>query len=360
MSTLYVIEQGAQLHKESRRLCVRKDGKLIQEIPLFKVDQVVLFGNIGLTTPALKALLASNIDVVFLNQDGRYRGRLVGETPPHVALRMTQYQRAGSPTDVLRLARCIVAGKIENMYHSLQRWARGRTEADISRALDRLRAGLPATWNAPDVPSLLGIEGSASGQYMYALGQLLTNPDFSFCRRVRRPPTDPVNALLSFGYVILTRRMESAVQSVGLDPYLGFLHGVAYNRPSLALDLIEEFRPIIVDSVVLRCINNRLLTPAHFQDHPPAGGEDDEEDAARPTSLPETAPAPQSAGQQPVWLTAEGKAVFLRELERRFQEEIQHPLTGERTSYLRVMELQAREMARCLREGDDYRPFVRR
>lgn len=358
MTTLYVIEQGAQLHKESRRLCVRKDGKLIQEIPLFKVDQVVLFGNIGLTTPALKALLASSIDVVFLNQDGRYRGRLVGETPPHVALRMTQYQRAANPADVLRLARCIVAGKIENMHHSLQRWARGKPDADISRALDRLRAGLPAASNAPDVPSLLGIEGSTSGQYMYALGQLLTNPDFSFCRRVRRPPTDPVNALLSFGYVILTRRMESIVQSVGLDPYLGFLHGVAYNRPSLALDLIEEFRPVIVDSVVLRCINNRLLTLAHFQDHPPAGDEDEEE-AEHPTVPPESANAP-AAGQQPVWLTAEGKAVFLRELERRFQEEVQHPLTGERTSYLRVMELQAREMARCLREGDAYRPFVRR
>ncbi|MGC8825676.1 MAG: CRISPR-associated endonuclease Cas1 [Anaerolineae bacterium] len=357
MTTLYVIEQGAQLHKESRRLCVRKDGRLFQEIPLFKVDQVVLFGNIGLTTPALKALLASSIDVVFLNQDGRYRGRLVGETPPHVALRMLQYQRAANPADVVRLARCIVAGKIENMYLSLQRWSRIRPEANISPALERLRAGLPAVSSASDVPALLGIEGSTSGQYMFALGQLLTNPDFSFCRRVRRPPTDPVNALLSFGYVILTRRMESVVQSVGLDPYLGFLHGVAYNRPSLALDLIEEFRSVIVDSVVLRCINNRLLTLEHFQDHPPAGG-DDEDEAESP------APAGQAKDQpgtvQPIWLTEEGKTIFLRELERRFREEVQHPLTGERTTYLRVMELQAREMARCLREGDDYRPFVRR
>lgn len=360
MTTLYVIEQGAQLHKESRRLCVRKDGKLIQEIPLFKVDQVVLFGNIGLTTPALKALLASSIDVIFLNQDGRYRGRLVGEAPPHVALRMAQYQRSASLADVLRLARCLVAGKIENMLNSLQRWKRFRPEADISRAVERLRAGLPAVSSAPDVQSLLGIEGSTSGQYMYALGQLLTNPEFTFCRRIRRPPTDPVNALLSFGYVILTRRMESAVQSVGLDPYLGFLHGVAYNRPSLALDLIEEFRSVIVDSVVLRCINNRFLTLEHFQDHPPAGGDDeDEEESSPPAGQPSDQPGTANT-VQPVWLTEEGKAVYLRELERRFREEVQHPLTGERTTYLRVMELQAREMARCLREGDDYRPFVRR
>jgi CRISPR-associated protein Cas1 len=357
MTTLYVIEQGAQLHKESRRLCVRKDGRTIQEIPLFKVDQVVLFGNVGLTTPALKALLSSSIDVVFLNQDGRYRGRLVGETPPHVALRMAQYQRAANPADVLRLARCIVAGKIENMRTSLQRWARFRPEADVSRALERLRAGLPTVSSAPDIQTLLGIEGSASGQYMYALGQLLTNPEFTFCRRVRRPPTDPVNALLSFGYVILTRRMESIVQSVGLDPYLGFLHGVAYNRPSLALDLIEEFRPVIVDSVVLRCINDRLLTLAHFQHQPPA---DDQEDEAEPASPPAGERTSSGGTLQPIWLTEEGKAIFLRELERRFHEEVRHPLAGEQMPYLRVMEQQAREMARCLREGDAYRPFVRR
>lgn len=355
MTTLYVLEQGAQIHKESRRLCVRKDGALLQEIPMFKVDQVVLMGNVGLTTPALKALLVNNIDVVFLNQDGRYRGRLIGETPPHVTLRMAQYQRAANGRDVVSLARCIVRGKIENMYHSLQRWHHQHPTADIAPALERLRAGLLGVDRATDVPALLGIEGSASGQYMHALGLLLTNPDMVFSRRVRRPPTDPVNAMLSFGYVILTRRMESIVQSVGLDPFLGFLHGMAYNRPSLALDLIEEFRPVIVDSVVLRCVNNRLITLAHFQDHPPAGDEEEEGEAGQ---MPR--PAESSGAQQPIWLTQEGKAVFLRELERRFHEEVYHSLSGTRAPYLRVTELQAREMARCLREGDDYRPFIRR
>ncbi|MGQ9518111.1 MAG: CRISPR-associated endonuclease Cas1 [Anaerolineae bacterium] len=354
MTTLYVIEQGAHIHKESRRLCVRKEGVLLQEIPMFKVDQVVLMGNVGLTTPALKALLANNIDVVFLNQDGRYRGRLIGETPPHVALRMAQYQRAADARNTLSLARCIVRGKIENMYHSLQRWHRYHPTADIAQALARLQAGLLRVDQTVDMPALLGIEGSTSGQYMHALGLLLTNPEMVFSRRVRRPPTDPVNAMLSFGYVILTRRMESTVQSVGLDPFLGFLHGVAYNRPSLALDLIEEFRPVIVDSVVLRCVNNRIITLAHFQDHPPAEDEEDEEAEQQPR------PAKDCGTQQPIWLTQEGRAVFLRELERRFHEEVYHPLTDTRVSYLQVMELQAREMARCLREGDDYRPFVRR
>lgn len=341
MSTLYVLDQGAQLHKESRRLTVRKDGEEMTSIPLFKVDQVMLFGNIGITTPALRALLADNIDVIFLTQDGQYRGRLVGAASPQVALRMAQYRAADDLQRTLGLARTIVGGKIKNLRFTLQRSARHlpAADAEVEDILGRLKGWEDDLLAAAQMSTVLGIEGRASRYYIHAFGRLITNPEFPFHTRTRRPPADPVNALLSFGYVVLTRRMESAVQGVGLDPYLGFLHGVAYNRPSLALDLVEEFRSVIVDSVVLRCVNNRLLEPRHFERRPAEGGK---------------------GKADAVWLMDEGKAIYLRELERRFNEEVTHPLTGERVTYVRCMELQAREMARALREEDIYRPFVRR
>jgi CRISPR-associated protein Cas1 len=160
----------------------------------------------------------------------------------------------------------------------------------------------------------------------------LFKDDWAFEKRVRRPPTDPLNVLLSFGYTLLGQAMESAVLTVGLDPYLGLMHSTEYGRPSLALDLIEEFRHIVVDSVVLRACNQGLIAPANF--------------------------AEQDDPRRPILLDDEGRKRFLREWETRLNVEFTHPLTGERTTYRRCFEIQAREMARALRRGEIYRPFT--
>jgi CRISPR-associated protein Cas1 len=175
------------------------------------------------------------------------------------------------------------------------------------------------------------VEGRGTAVYFSVFRHLITRPGWTFEKRVRRPPGDPGNVLLSLAYPVLAQNVESAVRTVGLDPYLGFLHQVEYNRPSLALDLMEPFRPIIADSVVLRCINNGILLPEHF--------------AADPE------------GPYPVRLLDEGRSRFIRELEARLNLEFTDPESGERITYRRLLERQARQLARCLQSGERFRPF---
>jgi CRISPR-associated protein Cas1 len=181
------------------------------------------------------------------------------------------------------------------------------------------------------VNSLSGTEGRGAAVYFSVFRHLISVPGWAFERRNRRPPRDPVNALLSFGYTLLTHQVESGVRAVGLDPYLGFLHQIVYNRPSLALDLVEPFRSIVVDSVVLRCLNNMIILPEHFQFDP--------------------------GGPRPVLLNEEGRERFIREFEARLKLTFKHPHTGEQVSYRRSFELEARQLARCLQTGDAFQPF---
>lgn len=179
--------------------------------------------------------------------------------------------------------------------------------------------------------SLRGVEGRASAVYFQSFHQLLQH-GWTFEKRIRRPPTDPVNVLLSFGYTLLTRGLEAVVATVGFDPYIGILHQIQYGRPSLALDFAEEFRAILVDSVVLQCLNRGDLTPADF--------------------------TRQQDSRRPLLLGDAGKRRFIKAYEERLATEIKHPVSRERMTYRRAMERQARLLARCLRDGTTtYRPF---
>jgi len=272
-----------------------------------------------------------NIPVVFLTVGGEYKGRLIGAETGFGGLRLNQYNYAQNPALALELARAIVYGKLRNQRALLLRYGRRKTDAALSEAAERIGGLAERSGRCQTLNSLNGCEGKAGAIYFGVFKRLLKH-EWPFEKRVRRPPSDPVNVLLSFGYTILLHNVQGTVSTVGLDPYVGFLHQIAYNRPSLALDMMEEFRPLVVDSVVMRCLNNEIVRPAHFH--------------------------PGETAERPIVLDDEGRAKFIRELQARFADEFQHPDTAERVCYQRCIELQVRRLARALREGGAYQSFI--
>jgi CRISPR-associated protein Cas1 len=339
MATLYVVEQGAEIGCDGERLEVRRADAVIGSVPLIKVDDILIFGNVGISTPALKRLLDRGIEVTFMTVDGRYHGRLIGQATAHVALRQAQYARAADTAWTLRQAQAFVDGKVRNQRAVLQRFARNRANPpeaihSVIADLERYQRRIERTTR---VAALLGVEGSATARYFGGMRSLLDSA-WGFERRQRRPPPDPVNVLLSLGYTLLAHKALGAVQAAGFDPYLGFLHQLDYNRPSLALDLMEEFRPLLVDALVLRICNDGRLTPDDFTP---------------------------GASERPIVLSDAGKRRFLEAFEERMRTEATHPEGADsgpgRVSYLRCLELQARRLARVVRgQAERYIPFTAR
>ncbi len=339
MATLYVVEQGAEIGCNGERLEVRRAEQLIGSVPLIKVDDILIFGNVGISTPALKRLLDRGIEVTFMTVEGRYHGRLVGQVTAHVALRQAQYASAAADAWSLRQAQAFVTGKLRNQRALLQRFARNRTAAPVEAlgAVSDLERYLERVERTTKLASLLGVEGSATARYFSGMRSLL-GAEWGFRVRQRRPPPDPVNVLLSLGYTLLAHKTLGAVQAVGFDPYLGFLHRLDYNRPSLALDLMEEFRPLLVDSLVIRVCNDGRITAEDF--------------------------TPGDA-ERPIILSDGGKRRYLEAFEERMRTEAIHPEGADsgpgRVSYLRCIELQARRLARVVRgQAAAYQPFIAR
>lgn len=333
MPALYITQHGDVLRHRQKRLMVERNGQEIATMPLAHVERVVLLGNAVITTPTIKFLLYHGVDVVFLTENGAYCGRLTGPFARDGELRRRQYAASLHPELALQLAKDCVGGKLRNMRTQLLRYRREHSQTKLDPAIDQLERMGRAIEQASHKNSLLGYEGSASAVYFRVLPLMLKH-DWGFAKRVRQPPTDPVNVLLSFAYTLLFKQMEAAVQLVGLDPYIGFLHEPLHGRASLALDLIEEFRPIIADSVVLRCLNSELITPADFS----AGNQP----------------------QRPIVLSQAGVQRFISEFENRMNMELQHPVTGEKSSYRRCFELQAYAMAHAVRHGQPYLPLLTR
>ncbi len=317
--TVYVTHQGALLRSKGDRLRAERieDDKPFS-ISFNRLRQVVVFGRVGLTTPLMQKLLARGIDLVMLSERGQYYGRLQGAAASNPFLRDAQYAAAREPSSALDIARRIVAGKIVNMRAALLRGRRrGRSDelVDLLAFLSRSRA---AALKAESLGTLLGVEGSASREYFRGLSLILTD-DLVFPGRRRRPPPDPVNSLLSFCYSLLIQDVIGAVEASGLDPAMGFLHRPRVGRPSLALDLVEELRPVVVDSVVLRLFNTRALTANHFTT-----------DIGPP---------------QTCLLTAEGRSAAVAAYERRMLTLYTHVSSGRRVSYRVGAGLQARVLA---------------
>jgi CRISPR-associated protein Cas1 len=341
MATLYVTEPGAHVEKEYRRLLVVKDDEVLLSVPLSQVSEVVLVGYSGVTTPALLALLDSGSGLTLVRRGGELRGRLRSAQAHNLPLRRRQYACAAQADFCLQISRQIVAAKLKNSRALLRRTLRGRRlrsapqeQARGAQALGQIGQALQRLPAAASLDELRGLEGRGSKAYFSVL-RLALRPELSFEKRTRRPPGDPANALLSLAYSLLTNCLFTACELADLDPYEGFYHADKYGRPALALDLVEEFRGIVADSVVLNLVNNRILQAKDFESQP---GE----------------PRPG------VYLTRRGLRVFLEQFSRRLATPVFHPLAGRALSYQKIFEVQARSLRKAVEQGDPglYRPFL--
>lgn len=328
---LYVNTQGALVGREGEVLVARSGREVLGEVPLANLRQVCLFGQVQVTTPALQLCLRAGVPVCFFSQGGYFYGIAQGLPTKNVEWRRQQYLRFHNPEIALALARRVVAGKIQNQRTLLMRNHPGLPEG-VAELLRELRQAAEV---ATSPEELLGIEGAAAATYFGHFSGMLRPSEyagFDFTHRNRRPPRDPVNALLSLAYAVLTKDLTVACYAAGLDPMFGFYHRPRFGRPALALDLMEEFRPLIADSVVLTLVNKQMLGPGDF---------------IRTRSACN--------------LTEQGRARFFAAYEQRKQQLITHPLFGYRISYGRVLEVQARLLGKYLTgEVPEYRPLVTR
>lgn len=339
---LIVQSQTARVGKDGETLKVTDEDKGDTRVRLIDVSDVALFGNVQITTPALAALLEREIPVTFHSHGGWFRGMATGIGHRNVEIRAAQYRLSFDEVACLRFSRELVAAKITNQRTILRRNWRGPPD-DRKVALDRLSAARTSSRGASGLVQLLGLEGDAASVYFRAFARLLLPPStassdmealptFQFEARNRRPPTDPVNAMLSLAYAMLSRHLTVTLASVGLDPYRGFFHAPRYGRPALALDLMEPFRPIIADSVVLSAINTAEIKPNDF-------------------IVASTGTA----------LTSAGRRRFVEAFERRLSQETTHPIFGYQVSMRRLLTVQARLLARfLLGELDSYPHYLPR
>lgn len=263
MQTVYVNEHGATIHVQGETLTVHKDGQPLRSAHLRDVERVIVFGPVELTRPALHGLLETGVQTHFLTVDGVYRGRLTGPDGKNVLLRREQYRRADEPDFKLQLAKIILTAKFQNFRFILLRYNRNHPNETIRAAADKMKKLTRRLRVRTDLQSCIGILGAAEQAYLHAL-RLMVRPEFAFRARTRQPPRDPANALLSFGSELVMTELVGVLSSVGLDPYVGFIHAMEYGRPSLALDVLEEFRPLIADRIAIRLINYQMVTLADF------------------------------------------------------------------------------------------------
>lgn len=348
MATLYLSEQYSIVKREGEALRVEipaddatgRERKVVR-VPLIKVEQVVVQGEVTLTASAIAALLARRVTTHYLTRHGRSLGALVPDPTRNAALRIAQYEVFCRPAARFNLARACIDGKLRNLRTMLLRFNRSRDDARLDGAIAAIKEAQRRLANeqAPETVeptdrmhgsgSIFAAEGQGSAAYWNVFGQLLT-PEWPWRGRQRRPPPDPVNALLSYGYTILISQAVAQLAVVGLDPYIGFLHRPGFGKAALALDLVEEFRPLVVDSTVLTLLNTGAMRQRDFV---------------------------HEAGN--VRLTDDGRRTFLTKLEERLNSTIQHPIFGYRATYRRCIELQARLLAKAVMgEIPNYPPFI--
>jgi len=341
MPNLYLTEQGSVLRKTGDRLLVEKDDVELLEVECFKLDAVFLFGGITVTTPALAELLAQGISLSLLTRDGRLKGRLVPPLAKNVLLRVAQYERRKDPAFCLALATAHIGAKVGSAAELLSRHARNHPETDLAPILARLKSAEGKVAAAASIQELLGFEGTAARTYFEGFG-LACRRELSFPRRRRRPPTDPVNALLSLGYVMLSSEILALLEGTGFDSYLGFYHQVDYGRPSLALDLLEEFR-VVVDQLVLRLANLGIMSQDDFEPVPV------DDDAVRGPA--ETGGIRLKPGSFRTFLSAYGEHL---------EGSITDGADGSTTTLRRAIRRQVERLAAHVQKGESYEPCLLR
>lgn len=335
METVYVVEQGAYLKKNGNTLDIIKEKQCLQSIPAKDLEKLVLSGYVSMSGSVMNFLIANRVETVFVTPTGKFRARLMIDEHKHVILRKAQYLKLSDKTCKQSIMKILVRGKLDNMAALLLRRASDYGEEMLKNAgvgLKTLAGKLDAQTGGD---ALRGIEGAGSRIYYSVFGRMIRNTAFTFKGRNRRPPLDPVNALLSFAYVMLTNEVLSAIKTVGLDPYLGALHEISYGRPSLACDLVEEYRSPVADRLVLTLINRKMVRPEDFvyrKGGPRQYVDEEEMKTRRPVEM------------KPYLLKA-------------FLSAYEGVMTGPR-DYRRIIRLQVRRFADSLIQTDTvYRPY---
>lgn len=331
-NTLYVTAPDAWVGVEGETLKVMVGTEKRAQVPMHHLVSVVCFHSTRMSAEAMAGCAERGVSVVWLGHNGRYLARVEGSPGYTATLRRSQYRSADDLARTLALAKAFVGGKIANTRTLLRR--AGRTRADetdaLDRAAERLRVLVPRVLEAGDLDALRGIEGEAAARYFEVFDAMLGEGPLRFEKRSRRPPENPINAMLSFGYGLLTADCVSALNSAGLDPAVGFLHPERSARPSLALDLMEEFRAAVVDRMVLARVRRAQVAIGDFDALPT--GEVRMRDAAR--------------------------KAFVVEYQQRKQEDVTHPFTGQSGTWALMPHLQARLLARAIRGEGEYVPFL--
>ncbi|MBL8208274.1 MAG: CRISPR-associated endonuclease Cas1 [Blastocatellia bacterium] len=331
MTILYVTEQGATIKHNAGRVVVRREDRILNDLPDFKLEQIVTFGNVNLTPGLMAYCFQAGIDVAFLSSTGKYRGRLQPEFTKNVLLRMKQYEKLANPEFAQANAARIVSGKINSMLAMVRQ--QRRLQAAERSPIAELEAILPKLPTARSFETLNGLEGSATAAYFRAFKAALKE-DWGFQTRQYHPAPDPVNALLSLGYTLLYNNLYAAINIVGLDPYLGTYHRPRQGHAALASDLMEEHRCVLVDRLVLSALNLRTVQARDFVKTPD--------------------------GQ--MRLVPDALKRFLALYAQQLQAEVVYPApahhTNWRTNWRQVLELQVRQFARVVQgEETGYQPF---
>lgn len=331
MATLYITEQGAILRKTGDRIIVEKDDQVLLEVPCHKVDTVLIFGAVQVTIQALSELLEHEIELALFTRHGRLKGQLTPIKSKNIVLRVAQFDRARDSVFALQTARELVRAKIGNAIAVLRRFAYNHPErkAALDTEVARLHTHVTTLDKVQDLATLNGLEGIAGRAYFAGFAQMIL-VDLPFPGRRRRPAPDPVNALLSFGYTLIGNELHSLLDGMGFDPYLGFLHQIDYGRPSLALDLLEEFRHPLVDRLTLALINKRILQETDFTLDSTSGS---------------------------VHLKPDAMKVYFRHFERWMLEERVDASDDQNVGFRRAFQRQAHRLAEAIQNGVAYQPF---
>lgn len=334
LNTLYVTTPESYLTKDGMNVVISVKQQEVFRIPIINIESIVTFGYMGASPGLMKLCSDNGVSLTFLSPNGRFVSRVQGQTHGNVLLRMAQYYLANDMEQSLHVAQLMVAGKIQNYRNVLRRYIRDYGEdkdvEEVSKSLDN---GKRESLKSKDKKELMGIEGMAANQYFSVFPKLIVQQqkEFPFNGRNRRPPKDAVNAMLSLSYTLLANDVSAALETVGLDPYIGFYHAIRPGRTSLALDVMEELRAYMGDRFVLSLINRRQITSSDFL----------------------------YQGEKGVVLTDNGRKSFLTAWQNRKKETIMHPYLNEKIPIGLLPYVQAMLLARYVRNDiDDYPVFL--
>lgn len=336
LNTLFVLSEGSYLSLDGENVLISKEKKQIARFPLHTLEGIISFSYAGASPALMGACAQRNVDLAFFAPHGKFLARAIGETKGNVLLRQQQFRISDDPANSCQYSKGFLLGKVYNARWVLERATRDHPQRvpvdELKKISGQLATALTNIENAETSEELRGIEGEAAKLYFSGFDNLILQQrkTFAFTRRSRRPPLDPVNALLSFAYTLLARDCAAALEGVGLDPYVGFLHRPRPGRTSLALDLMEELRSVYADRFVVTCINQKTILPKHCEK---------QESTA-------------------VLLTEEGRRAFLEAWQTRKQQMIQHPFLKEKIPWGLVPYVQALLLARTIRgDLERYPPF---